>query len=122
MIGVVVFTIMPLVYMISLAFTNYDHEHLPPRNLFGWVGFVNFKNVLNGDISSTFFPVLGWTLIWALLATATCFFLAYCLHFLLIIRVLNSKVLAHYLCYNYGGTSVCVTSRNAELVACSRTA
>ncbi|EAC9077796.1 sugar ABC transporter permease [Listeria monocytogenes] len=74
MIGVVVFTIMPLVYMISLAFTNYDHEHLPPRNLFGWVGFVNFKNVLNGDISSTFFPVLGWTLVWALLATATCFF------------------------------------------------
>ena len=38
MISVILFTVMPLIYMISLAFTSYDHNHLPPRNLFGWVG------------------------------------------------------------------------------------
>ncbi|MGM0238095.1 carbohydrate ABC transporter permease [Enterococcus sp. AZ103] len=73
-ISAIVFTVMPIIYMILLAFTNYDHNHLPPRNLFGWVGLVNFKNVLNGDISGTFFPLLGWTLIWAFFATITCFF------------------------------------------------
>lgn len=73
-IGVVIFTVMPLVYMISLAFTSYDHTHLPPRNLFGWVGLANFQNIISGDISGTFFPVLAWTLVWALLATVTCFF------------------------------------------------
>lgn len=74
-ISAIVFTVMPIIYMILLAFTNYDHNHLPPRNLFGWVGLVNFKNVLNGDISGTFFPLLGWTLIWAFFATITCFFI-----------------------------------------------
>lgn len=62
-ISAIIFTIMPILYMVLLAFTNYDHEHLPPRNLFGWVGLVNFKNVLHGDISGTFFPLLAWTLI-----------------------------------------------------------
>lgn len=70
----IIFTVMPIIYMVLLAFTNYDHNHLPPRNIFGWVGLVNFKNVLSGDISGTFFPLLGWTLIWALFATVTCFF------------------------------------------------
>lgn len=73
-ISAIIFTIMPILYMVLLAFTNYDHEHLPPRNLFGWVGLVNFKNVLHGDISGTFFPLLVWTLIWAFFATVTCFF------------------------------------------------
>jgi arabinogalactan oligomer/maltooligosaccharide transport system permease protein len=52
-------------YMISIAFTNYDHQHLPPKNLFTWVGFSNFANVITGNMASTFFPVLGWTLTWA---------------------------------------------------------
>lgn len=73
-ISAIIFTVMPIIYMVLLAFTNYDHNHLPPRNLFGWVGLVNFKNVLNGDISGTFFPLLGWTLVWAFFATITCFF------------------------------------------------
>lgn len=34
----------------------------------------NFKNIIGGDISGTFFPLLIWTLVWALLATVTCFF------------------------------------------------
>jgi arabinogalactan oligomer/maltooligosaccharide transport system permease protein len=74
LIGVLFFTILPLLYMISIAFTNYDHTNLPPKNLFTWVGLRNFSNVITGDMASTFFPVLAWTLIWAVLATITCFF------------------------------------------------
>ena len=59
--------------MILLAFTNYDHNHLPPKNLFDWVGFSNFGSMLGGNIAGTFFPLLVWTLIWAFFATFTSF-------------------------------------------------
>lgn len=74
LLGVLFFTVLPLLYMVSIAFTNYDHTHLPPKNLFTWVGLKNFSNVITGDMASTFFPVLSWTLIWAIFATTTCFF------------------------------------------------
>ncbi|WP_430602607.1 sugar ABC transporter permease [Enterococcus sp. DIV0724b] len=86
LLGVLAFTILPLLYMISIAFTSYDHNHLPPKNLFHWVGFSNFGNVLTGDIAGTFFPVLTWTLIWAVLATATTFFFG-----ILLALLINAK-------------------------------
>ena len=74
LLGVLLFTVLPLIYMICLAFTNYDHNHLPPKSLFDWVGFSNFGNIFNGRMAGTFFPVLSWTLIWAIFATVTNFF------------------------------------------------
>uniref|UniRef100_UPI00403F8F05 carbohydrate ABC transporter permease n=1 Tax=Candidatus Enterococcus willemsii TaxID=1857215 RepID=UPI00403F8F05 len=91
MIGVIVFTVLPLIYMILLAFTSYDHNHLPPKNLFGWVGLVNFGNVLNGRISGTFFPLIVWTLIWALLATVTSFFFGVLLAMLINNKAVKAK-------------------------------
>lgn len=68
--GILIFTVLPLIYMISMAFTNYSKvdNHLL---LFDWVGFDNFAKVLNfGDsIGKTFWSVLGWTIIWAIFAT-----------------------------------------------------
>ncbi|MBY9080305.1 sugar ABC transporter permease [Paenibacillus sp. HN-1] len=72
-IGIILFTIMPLVYMISIAFTSFDHSHLPPKSLFSWVGFKNFQNILTGRMSETFLPVFAWTIVWAVFATLTCF-------------------------------------------------
>lgn len=86
LIGVLFFTILPLLYMISIAFTSYDHNHLPPKNLFSWVGFENFGKVITGDIAGTFFPVLIWTLIWAVAATLTNFFFG-----VLLALLINSK-------------------------------
>ena len=40
--GVVVFTIVPLFILIAVAFTNYDQQHMPPNELFTWVGLNNF--------------------------------------------------------------------------------
>lgn len=86
--GILLFTVMPLVFMILMAFTNYDRDHLPPGNLFDWVGIRNFGRVLsaNGDLGRTFWPVLGWTIVWAVFAT----FLNYFLGMLLAI-VINRK-------------------------------
>lgn len=86
LLGVLFFTVLPLLYMISIAFTNYDHNHLPPKNLFTWVGLANFSNVITGKMAGTFFPVLGWTLIWAILATITCFFFG-----ILLALLINTK-------------------------------
>ena len=71
----IIFTIIPLIYMILMAFTNYSkvNEHLI---LFDWVGLDNFKALFNStsDIGSQFMPVLQWTLIWAFFATFLNFF------------------------------------------------
>ncbi len=76
-IGVLSFTVVPLIYMILIAFTNYDHNHQPPGNLFTWVGFDNFVAMfkMGGELSRTFWPVLSWTLIWAVFATFSCYIL-----------------------------------------------
>ena len=69
--GIILFTVMPLIFMILMAFTNYDRDHLPPGKLFDWVGLENFGRVLNagGSLGLTFWKVLGWTLVWAVFAT-----------------------------------------------------
>lgn len=71
-IGVFVLTIIPNVFMILVAFTNFDQEHQPPGQMFDWVGMKNFLELFNGQSGlSGFWGVLGWTLIWAFFATFT---------------------------------------------------
>ena len=66
------FTILPLIFMICMAFTNYSKigNHLM---LFDWVGLENFKALFdaNSILGSTFWSVLVWTLVWAFFATFT---------------------------------------------------
>lgn len=87
MVGIIFFTILPLLFMIPMAFTNYSKlgKHLV---LFDWVGFKNFNTVLGmgGKLGSTFWPVLGWTLVWAFFATFLNFFLG-----MLLAMVINRK-------------------------------
>lgn len=76
--GIVVFTAIPILLLILVAFTNYDQQHMPPTSLFGWVGFANFKSLLGGSITSTFsyafVRILGWTIVWSFFATLTTYF------------------------------------------------
>ena len=69
--GAIAFTVLPILFMICLAFTNFDRSHQPPGNLFTWVGLQNFSEMLSGNsnLGAAFFRVLGWTLIWAVCAT-----------------------------------------------------
>jgi arabinogalactan oligomer/maltooligosaccharide transport system permease protein len=60
-----------------VAFTNYsDPSHIPPNNTVDWVGFQNFKELMGGQKtwSQGFLRVTGWTLMWAVLSTFTCYF------------------------------------------------
>ena len=73
--GILVFTIVPLVYMICMAFTNYCDQG-DQLLYFDWVGFDVFKQLFasTGALSRQFWGVLGWTLIWAFFATFLNFF------------------------------------------------
>lgn len=72
-VGIITFTLLPTIFMILIAFTNYDAQHPAGQVLFDWVGLENFKAIFNGtgEISVRFGPVLVWTLVWAFFATAT---------------------------------------------------
>lgn len=65
-------TVLPLIFMICMAFTNYSKidNHLV---LFDWVGLDNFATLFDSSsiLGSTFWSVLGWTLVWAVFATFT---------------------------------------------------
>ena len=68
-------TILPLIFMICMAFTNYSKidNHLV---LFDWVGLENFASLFDSSsvLGSTFGSVLVWTLVWAFFATFTNYF------------------------------------------------
>lgn len=92
-----VFTIVPLLFMILVAFTNYNRNTLPPANLFTWVGFDNFASILTGQAlggtaqdaskwSYTFWYILGWTLEWAVIATFSNLFLG-----MILALIINKK-------------------------------
>lgn len=81
------FTVLPLVFMICMAFTNYSRlgNHLL---LFDWVGFDNFRALFDSGsiLGSTFWSVLGWTLIWAFCATFSNYILG-----MILAMVINRK-------------------------------
>ena len=76
--GILVFTVLPIIYMTIIAFTSYDAAHDGYANLFTWVGFDNFNELFNfghGGLGLAFGETLGWTLMWAFFATFTNYFL-----------------------------------------------
>ena len=91
-IGVCVFNILPVVFMILVAFTNYGGEIVPPA-LVDWVGFENFKKILAlGEFAPTFFKILGWNFLWAILSTAINYFGGLSLALLLNKKCVKGKV------------------------------
>ena len=78
-VGLLIFTVMPLVFMVLIAFTNYDYAHMPPGKLFDWVGLQNFTTMFSlssgGGFALVFLRVLLWTFVWAFFATFTNYFL-----------------------------------------------
>ncbi|MEG1739305.1 MAG: sugar ABC transporter permease [Bacilli bacterium] len=74
-IGVLIVTIIPLAFSIVVAFTNYSQGHIPPTQLFTWVGLENFGSLFfptTSDLKNlpqAMLMTLGWTIIWAIVAT-----------------------------------------------------
>ena len=75
--GITIMTIIPIIFMVCMAFTNFDSKHNGVYKLFTWTGFQAFGRVLNmnsGDkYAYTFWHLLLWTVIWAIFATFTCY-------------------------------------------------
>ena len=71
------FVVIPLVFAACAAFTNYGAPgNIPPNNTVDWVGLENFRFMFGGNAlwAGALGRVAAWTLIWAALATVTCYF------------------------------------------------
>ncbi len=70
-----IFTVLPLVFMILIAFTEFDRFHQPPGSLFTWIGLQNFINMFSGQnafysrLPGTLWAILQWSFVWAIFAT-----------------------------------------------------
>ncbi|WP_027408975.1 carbohydrate ABC transporter permease [Anoxybacteroides tepidamans] len=62
--------VFPIIFVVLLAFTNYDLYHTPPARLVDWVGLQNFIDLVKLDLwRKTFINVLAWTIVWTFGAT-----------------------------------------------------
>lgn len=91
--GLFVFTVIPIVMMIIIAFTDYDYQHVTPNQLFDWVGFYNLGQVFSStgaNSGTAFFKVFGqvllWTLLWAFFATFSNYFIG-----MIVAMLINTK-------------------------------
>lgn len=74
-VGVFVFNILPIIFMVCLAFTDYSGNVVLTGSLVSWIGFGNFKQLFStGLMGSTFFKILGWNILWAVMSTALNYF------------------------------------------------
>lgn len=71
-ISIIIFTIIPIVYTVVIAFTDYT---MYSQGHIKFVGFANFIEVLTGPFKEVFLPVFGWNIIFAVVSTAGTFFL-----------------------------------------------
>ncbi|MGV3101033.1 ABC transporter permease subunit [Clostridium perfringens] len=71
-ISIIIFTIIPIVYTVVIAFTDYT---MYSQGNIKFVGFANFIEVLTGPFKEVFLPVFGWNIIFAVVSTAGTFFL-----------------------------------------------
>ena len=85
LVGILLFTVLPLIFMVIIAFTNYSDvmgsNGVMPNGmtfLYKWVGFDNIAELLDfgeGGIGLIFSELLVWTLTWAVFATFSNYFL-----------------------------------------------
>lgn len=86
---IAIFSLVPLLFSALVAFTNYSSpDHIPPNNLVDWVGLSNFVQMFSmkiggGEWAKSFINAAIWTLVWAVFATLTCFFVGFFYAFVL---------------------------------------
>ena len=66
LISILLVTCIPILYTVFISFTNYNMYHL---NDFTWSGLDNYLTVFSGSLKEVFFPVLGWTVCFAVIST-----------------------------------------------------
>ena len=89
LLGIGAFTVLPIIYMVIIAFTNYDATFNGRKNLIEWVGWKNFNSFTGfGDdgLGLVLGEMVGWTLMWAFFATFTNYFAG-----MLVAMLINKK-------------------------------
>ena len=101
-VGALLFTIIPLLFMILIAFTNYSYRVVEGYNnvvptwdkFLSWVGFDTFQRVFAvGTNLQDLVQTFSWTMIWAILATLTCYFGGLFLAMLLNKKAIKGKII-----------------------------
>lgn len=82
LVSILILSVLPIAYTVWLAFT--DKTITNPDASF--VGLANFVDVFKGPFSSVFFPVFGWTIVFAIISTAGSFFMG-----LIMAMLVNNK-------------------------------
>jgi arabinogalactan oligomer/maltooligosaccharide transport system permease protein len=63
-------SLVPIIFSILVALTNFNANFIPPRRLVEWRGLETFGRIIGVKIwSSTFIQIFIWTVAWAFLAT-----------------------------------------------------
>ena len=91
-VGILIFTVLPIIYMVLIAFTSYDAAHDGYSNLFSWVGMEHFNELFNfgkGGLGLAFGEILSWTLMWSFFATFSNYFLG-----MFVAMMINKKGIA----------------------------
>ncbi|MDQ0090929.1 arabinogalactan oligomer/maltooligosaccharide transport system permease protein [Paenibacillus anaericanus] len=71
-------SVLPIVFGVMIAFTDYSRNNTPPTKLVHWVGLDNFITVTQVfSWMHTFLGVLAWTFVWAIVATVTTYFFGF---------------------------------------------
>ncbi|HYG58397.1 MAG TPA: sugar ABC transporter permease [Symbiobacteriaceae bacterium] len=73
LISITVLSIFPMLFNLYLSFTDADLYTF--QKGLSFAGIQNYIEIFQGTFSAVFFPVLGWTLLYALLSTFSQFFL-----------------------------------------------
>lgn len=93
MVGVFLFSILPIIFMIAVAFTNYGGNIVPPK-LVDWVGFKNFIQIATlSKFAPTFGKILSWNLLWAISSTLLNYFAGLGLALLLNKKCVKGKII-----------------------------
>lgn len=67
LVSIAVLSLFPMAFNVYLAFTNADLYTF--KNGVQFNGIANFVEIFTGSFADVFFPVLGWTLIYAAATT-----------------------------------------------------
>ncbi len=97
--GALIFTVVPITYMILTAFTNYSLRKVDgyfnsvETHEIVWNGFTTFGRLFQRpDTLMDMLSVFGWTMLWAFFATFTCYFGGMFLAMLLNKKAIMGKV------------------------------
>lgn len=92
--GAIAFTVIPIIFMILIAFTDWNGMNRIGNETFSWDGINSFLSLFDmGAHLSDLASVFTWTMIWSFFATFTCYFGGFFLAVLLNNKLVKIKPL-----------------------------